>query len=132
MHDRRARYVANHDGDTVTMMLDQDFYDTKTINIRLANVWAPELNEEGGDIVLWYVNQWFTKRIVAASDKTTWPFLVVVHRTRTDKEQLTLGRYVADIMTVDGKEHLNSDVMHYIVDNGYTGGIGSIVRKGDT
>lgn len=129
MHDRRARYVSNHDGDTVTMTLDQDFYDTKTINIRLANTWAPEMKDEGGEQVMWFVNQWFTKHIVRLASVTTWPFLVVTHRTRTDHETMTLGRYVADISTIDTNESLNSAVMKYIVDQGFSGGIGAIVRK---
>lgn len=128
MHDKRARYVEHNDGDSVTMMLDQDFWDTKTINIRLANVWAPETNEDGGDDVRVFVYHWFIKHITRAADKTTWPFLVITHKTRTDKEKMSLGRYVADIMTIDGQNHLNSDVMKYILDRGYTGGIGSISR----
>lgn len=123
MHDRRAKYVENHDGDSVTMLLDQDFYDFKQINIRLANTWAPELKDVGGFEVANYVRTWFK-----AYDVTKWGFLVLTHRTRTDKETMTLGRYVADIMTIDEAFHLNSDVMKFIVDRGYTGGIGSISR----
>lgn len=129
MHDKRARYVQHNDGDSVTMTLDQDFWDTKTINIRLANVWAPEMkDEDGGADVYMFVYHWMTRHITAAADKTTWPFLVVTHKTRTDKEKMSLGRYVADVMTIDGKHHLNSDVMKYIVERGFTGGIGSIAR----
>lgn len=126
MHDRRAQYVDHHDGDSVTMMLDQDFWDTKTINIRLANVWAPELKDRGGPEVRDFVASWFSAFNIAK-----WGFLVITHRTRTDKEVTTLGRYVADVMTIDGQFHLNSDVMKFIADRGYTGGIGSIARPSD-
>lgn len=124
MHDRRAQYIANYDGDSVVMMLDQDFYDTKTINIRLANVWAPELREPGGVEVREFVRTWFR-----AYDVQKWGFRVITHKTKTDREVMTLGRYVADITTVDGRFCLNSDVMRFIVEENFTGGIGSIVRN---
>jgi hypothetical protein len=123
MHDRRAQYIENHDGDSVTMLLDQDFYDFKQINIRLANTWAPELKDVGGMEVANFVRVWFKTYSVSK-----WGFLVFTHRTRTDRETMTLGRYVADIYTIDMTFHLNSDVMKYIADNNYTGGIGSISR----
>ena len=123
MHDKRAQYIEHNDGDSVTMMLDQDFWDTKTINIRLANVWAPEMKEHGGPQVRDFVASWFS-----AYNVTKWGFLVFTDKTRTDKEKMSLGRYVANIYTIDRKFHLNSDVMKFILENGYTGGIGSISR----
>lgn len=126
MHDKRAKYVSNHDGDSAVVILDQDFWDTKTINVRLANVWAPELSEDGGQAVQKFVENWFKVH----SYRKKWPFIVTTHVTNTGHEKMTLGRYVADITTNDGKHHLNSEVMEYITNHGYAGGIGSIVRKG--
>lgn len=123
MWDRRAEYVSNHDGDTVTVVLDQGFYDTKQVNLRLANVWAPELAQIGGREVKKYVNTWFLDRVY--STKGQWQFIVVTYKTSTEHELKTFDRYVADVMTKDGKDHLNSDVMKFIVDSGYPGGTGS-------
>lgn len=128
MYDRRAKFVNNYDGDSVVMMLDQGFMDTKTINIRLANVWAPELREPGGELVAKYVADWFLNRIVRLD--RPWPFLVITYRTRSDREQITLGRYVADVLTVDGEDHLNSDVMRYISEKSFSGGTGAPARDG--
>ena len=125
MNDRRAQFVDNHDGDSVTMLLDQGFYDYKQINIRLANVWAPELRDPGGREVMNFVLAWFTSRM---SKKVKWPFIVHTMMTTTQHEVQTLGRIVGTIMSKDGKESLNSDIMKFIVENGYTGGIGSISR----
>jgi endonuclease YncB( thermonuclease family) len=127
MHDRPAKYVENHDGDTVTMILDQDFFDNKTINIRLANVWAPETDEGGGLEVQKFVEHWFHLR---ARGKGKWPFVVHTSQTRNDTEVVSFNRFVAVVMTADGKHNLNTEVMKYIIDQGYTGGIGSIDRKG--
>lgn len=124
MHDRPAKYVENHDGDSVTMLLDQDFFDTKQINIRLANVWAPEMNkDEGAEEVQRFVFEWFNRRITAKNDG--WDFMVITHQTSTGKEKKTLDRFVADVMSADGKEHLNSEVMAYIIEKGYPRGVGA-------
>lgn len=117
---RPAKYVSNHDGDTVTVILDQGFYDTKQINLRLANVWAPELREKGGADVMAWVGHWFSIRAGSG-----WDFEVTTYVTRSGHELTTFERYVADVRCpVDGS-HLNSDVMHYISNQGYSGGTGA-------
>ena len=121
MWDRRADFLSNHDGDTVTMVLDQGFYDTKQINIRLANVWAPELKQAGGVETRNFVTHWFEDRFI----KGVWSFVVVTYRTKAGREIKTFDRYVADVLSVDGTSHLNSDVMKFIADMGYDGGVGS-------
>lgn len=117
---RPAKFVENHDGDTVTVVLDQGFYDTKQINLRLANTWAPELKDHGGHEVQLYVQGWFQSRGGAK-----WPFVVTTYETSTGNDLKTFERYVADVVCVKDGAHLNSDVMHYIVDQGYTGGTGA-------
>jgi hypothetical protein len=108
------------------MMLDQDFFDTKTINIRLANVWAPEEDQEGGPDVQAWVAHWFKLR---SRGKGEWPFVVYTAQTRDHTEVKSFDRFVATVVTIDGKHNLNTEVMKYIIEQGYTGGIGSIVRK---
>lgn len=128
MHDRPAQFVKNHDGDSVTMLLDQDYFDMKKISIRLANVWAPELSQLGGVAVKHYVTDWFADRLPFALD--AWNFIVITYVTSVGTPLKTFDRFVADVMTIDGKHHLNSDVMRFIVEQGYTGGTGAPVRDG--
>jgi hypothetical protein len=125
MWDNRAQYVDNHDGDNATMILDYGRSLHQQLEIRLANVWAPELSDPGGLEVQVFVRRWFLRH-----SKLRWPFIVWSHRMKeADKEQMTFNRYVGTITTADGKRTLNTEVMAFIVANGYTGGIGSIVRK---
>lgn len=124
MWDNRAQYVDNHDGDNATMILDYGRSLHQQLEIRLANVWAPELKDPGGIEVRTFVKRWFARY---ASPK--WPFIVWSHRmVEADKEQMTFNRYVGTITTADGKRTLNTEVMAYIVQMGFTGGIGSIAR----
>lgn len=118
---RPARFISNHDGDTVTVVLDQGFYDTKQITLRLANVWAPELKDKGGMVVWAFVSQWFTKRM---SDND-WDFIVTTYQTKTGNDVKTLDRYVADVVAVKDGAHLNSDIMKYVAEKGYSGGTGA-------
>ena len=124
MWDNRAQYVTNHDGDNATMILDYGLSLHQELEIRLASVWAPELKDQGGPEVQLFVQRWFLRYSISK-----WPFVVWSHRMKmADKEQMTFNRYVGSITTADGKRNLNTDVMAYIVAQGYTGGIGSIAR----
>ena len=59
MWDKRA-YVTNvHDGDTITVTLDQGFGDLKEgMRLRLYGVFAPELSQEGGNATRDFVLAW--------------------------------------------------------------------------
>lgn len=123
MWDRRAEYLENHDGDTVRMVLDQGFDDTKTVAVRLLGVFAPELKQQGGPECRAFVEAWFQSRL---STSTRWGFVVTTARMKVaDREQTTLSRYVGTVTSLDGTDNLNLDVMAFIVSNGYGGGIGS-------
>lgn len=122
MWDRRAHYLENHDGDTVTMLLDQGFHDFKQVNIRLANVWAPESKQEGGLETKLFVADWFKSR----ATKGMWDFIVFTHRMlKADREQTTFDRYVATVLSADSTASVNSDTMKFIVERGYPGGVGA-------
>lgn len=121
MWDRRAKYVSHHDGDTVTMLLDQGFRDNKEITVRLLGVYAPELSEPGGKETREYVEEWFYK-----FSNVSWPYIVTTARMKVaDKEQMTLDRYVGTITTLDGSNNLNVAVQYFITSHGYSGGVGS-------
>lgn len=123
MWDRRAQYVENHDGDTVRMVLDQGFGDTKQVDVRLMGVFAPELREPGGPECQAFVEAWFQSRIRSG---TRWFFVVTTARMKVaDREQKTLDRYVGTITSIDGTDNLNLEVMAFIASKGYGGGVGS-------
>lgn len=123
MWDKRARYIKNHDGDTVTVLLDQGYRDTKELEVRLLGVYAPELRQPGGKECREFVNNWFT---VSDPNFVRWPFVVTTARMKVaDREQKTLDRYVATITTIDGSKNLNAEVAEFIHKNKYGGGSGS-------
>lgn len=125
MWDRRARYVSNHDGDTVTVVLDQGFNDTKTIDVRLFGVYAPELSEKGGTECRKFVTDWFVNEMSSVST-TNWNVIVTTMRMKkADSEQMTFDRYVAVITSLDGSRNLNAAVEQFIIENSYPGGVGS-------
>lgn len=125
MWDRRAKYISNHDGDTITVRLDQGFDDTKQLDIRLFGVYAPELDERGGPECKKFVQDWFTEQLGKVGD-STWPFIVTTMRMKkADHEQMTFTRYVGMITSLDGSQSLNALVTQYILDNNFPGGVGS-------
>ena len=110
MWDRRARLAWVKDGDTIEVVLDQGFGDTKQIAVRLLGVWAPELSEVGGDYARNFVVRWFMDL-----PATSWPFIVTTVRMKTtDKEQMTFDRYVATVTSADGSRSLNADAIAYL------------------
>lgn len=123
MWDRRARLVSDHDGDTITAVLDQGFGDTKQIKVRLLNVYAPELKQTGGVDTKNYVMKWFTDNCPMTA---SWQFVVTTHRLpMADGEDMSFDRYVATVTTLDGSKSLNADVEAYVTAQGYPGGTGS-------
>jgi len=123
MWDRRARVLSVHDGDTITAVLDQGFGDTKEIVVRMLGVYAPELSQAGGAETRAFVARWLDQTTLAG---TTYSHVVTTARTvRSDKEQTTLGRYVATVTNHDGSRNLNAEVMEFVAANGYGGGTGS-------
>lgn len=120
MWDRRAQLVRVKDGDTVRVTLDQGFDDTKKIDVRVLGDWAPEMHEAGGPETQEFVEQWFSSLPLVE-----WPFIVTTTRMKTvDAEQRSFVRYVASITSPEGK-NLTYDVMQFIHDQGYGGGVGA-------
>jgi endonuclease YncB( thermonuclease family) len=121
MWDRRAKVVSVHDGDTLTVDLDQGFYDTKRITVRLQGVFAPELHQLGGPETLAFVQSWMTDH--ASPDGKV---IVTTVRLKNDKaEKTTLSRYVAEVTSLDGIHHLNADVVVYVAAHNYPKGRGA-------
>lgn len=126
MWDKRAEYLDNHDGDTVKMVLDQGFGDTKLIDVRLLGVYAPELSQSGGKECQKFVSDWFASNAI---DGVRWEFIVTtVRMKRADKEQTTLSRYVGVITNQTVSSTLNAEISQFIHDKGYGGGTGAPVQ----
>lgn len=119
MWDKRAQLVSVYDGDTLTMVLDQGFGDSKEIDVRLLGVFAPELRQPGGRETRQFVVDWLAYRAGAVK----WPWLVVTSRT-ADHETTTFARYVATVSTLDGTQTLNTAVTAFVRAQGYGGGVG--------
>jgi endonuclease YncB( thermonuclease family) len=124
MWDKRAQVTNVHDGDTITVTLDQGFGDLKEgMRLRLNGVYAPELSQPGGLETKRFVEDWLARYANAA---LRFPFVVTSVRTpRSDKEVTTLERYVAIVDSADRKFNLNWAISDFIKTSGYAGGVGS-------
>lgn len=123
MWDRRAQYLQNYDGDTVKMVLDQGFGDTKQIDVRLLGVFAPEFREPGGPECREFVRMWFENN--TPSQQVKWDCVVTTARMKVaDREQKTLDRYVGTVTNLAGTSNLNMEIIEFIRVNNYGGGVG--------
>lgn len=122
MWDKRAWIETVHDGDTLTVILDQGFGDTKRIKLRLLGVFAPELSQTGGPETRDFVKAWLDSN----KGTSTWSYVVTTARTpKSDIEQETFGRYVGTLTNLTGTENLNTAVIDFVRTNGYGGGTGA-------
>lgn len=109
------------DGDTLRVVLDQGFGDTKKIDLRLFNTYAPEHDEKGGPETRAFVLRWLDQNRQSGQE---WPYVVTVQRVHDDTHEIaTLGRYVGTLTNAGG-ESLNAAVTAFITNNGYGHGIG--------
>ena len=117
----RCRVVDVHDGDTVTVIVDRGVDETAQWDVRLKDVWAPELRQDGGRECRDHALGWIRDH----GDGTDWPLLLETFRTvRSDREVMTLGRYVGVVKDAGGSS-LNVAITGFVVEHGYDGGIGS-------
>lgn len=124
MWDRRAQIVSVRDADSVRVILDQGFGDTKEDpdGLRLLGVYAPELDDPGGPECHDFVQSWVDRHRGTAK----WPFVVITaRRPIADREQESLSRYVGTVTNSDGTENLNAAIIDFIHAQGYGGGTGS-------
>lgn len=88
---RNARYVGNHDGDTITLLIDGG-YDTfmqPKKGFRLLGDNSPELHDAGGIAARDFAAAWFAPR----PGDEPWPIVVRTVENRTEK----YGRFLATI-----------------------------------
>jgi hypothetical protein len=127
----RARPLEVHDGDTVRLSLDRGLDGTETPEwIRLGgpgkgsplNVYAPELHEPGGIECRDFAQMWLD--LTARGSSGRWPLLVETWKTRGDESKVTLGRYLGDVIDLDGNS-LNLAVAAFVAEHGHGGGTGA-------
>lgn len=121
MWDYRATVLKVKDGDTLRILLDRGFDETKSIDLRLLDTWAPEKREPGGPETRSFVTDWLNEHDPDGDD---WPYVVTVERVKADTHELsTLGRYVGTLTTPEGAS-LNEAVNAFVAEQGYGHGIG--------
>jgi endonuclease YncB( thermonuclease family) len=119
MWDYRASVLKVKDGDTLRVLLDRGFDETKEIDLRLFDTWAPEKTDSGGPETKAHATEWVDER-----SEGRWPFVVILERTkRGDHEVSTLGRYVGTLLDPQG-DSLNSAVTAFVSARGYGHGTG--------
>jgi len=100
-----------HDGDTIRLRIDNGFGSRAVEWIRLQDVWAPELNQDGGeqakaDVAGWFVEQAPNGIVKVTTFRTSAPLEIRFRQTFT--------RYVGIVTALNGAE-LNS----YLIGKGY-------------
>lgn len=122
MWEYRARAVRVHDGDTLTVEVDLGFTARVEIDVRLADVWAPELGERGGLETRQHLHD------LVASAAGKWPLTITTERVRSDEREVrTFTRYVATVLAhgASGVLNVNDVVSAFVAERGYGGGAGT-------
>lgn len=113
------------------MLVDTGFSQRAEPELRLRDVYAPEIHETGGLQVTEYVNGWLTS--VQEGAKRKWPFWISVEMTTTYEPEMrmTFVRYVATVWKFEDQSRgwgfsLNSAVNNFLADHPeWGGGVGS-------
>lgn len=128
--DYRCAFIGNHDGDSVTLRIDQGFGISKITEdgLRLKGTYAPEMREIGGADTRDFVARWFADHEPAdIFDRVlmAWPYMLRTEMTRGfRRERVTLGRYVGIVWAPNDPISLNEAVNAYVIEQGYSRGTG--------
>lgn len=94
MYEYRAKYISNHDGDTIKFEVDLGFNITHKITVRLMNIDCYELNSKDekeaktAKVAREFVNS------LLIDNKSIW---IKTHKDGRDK----YGRYLAEVQYID-------------------------------
>jgi hypothetical protein len=93
MWEYRARLSRPYDGDSFWVLADTGYGQRYEPELRLFEVYAPELHQLGGGETRQYVNDWFG----SLNPDLTWPLFVRTVQTKVIEptEKTTFSRYVA-------------------------------------
>ena len=112
MWSYRARLLKVIDGDTVRVLVDLGFYARHQVDIRLAGVRAPELNDVGGQDTKKFVELWMS----ASPLVLNWPLYLETSTTALIEpiEKMTFYRYVGIVRRIGTSECLNDDIGRFL------------------
>lgn len=123
MWDCRAQLVKMHDGDTFTVLADTMFSQRCDVQLRLLNVYAPELKDPGGLETTDFVNTWLMEAMLV-QPILRWPIYLKTVRTQVyePNQKMTFTRYLATVWrydptkdgAVDGLPSLNDAVNAFL------------------
>lgn len=114
MWEYRAALVAVHDGDTITVEIDQGFGGRQEESVRLIGVSAPELTDLGGAQARAFTESWCRTADMAG---LRWPLVVTTVPTtgREPRERRSFVRYLGTVRdaTAAGRT-LNTELAAYL------------------
>lgn len=117
----RVQVISAHDGDTIRCLVDRGIDEMCHWDIRLKDVFAPELKQTGGMDCRDHLLGWLHDH----DDDSDWPYQLETFRTpKSDIELMTFNRYVGVLTDPNGLS-LNVEMQTYISAHQYPGGIGS-------
>jgi endonuclease YncB( thermonuclease family) len=113
MWEYRAAPLRAVDGDTVRLLVDVGFHARLEIDVRLAGVMAPELDEPGGPEAAQFTARWLD---AAMSPDRRWPLLVRTQTTTVaePEERRSFTRYIGRIWRLPEAVCLNDDVTAFL------------------
>lgn len=112
----RAQLIGNHDGDTMTVLLDQLYNGRTEQKLRLADVPAPEVNQVGGSEATAQTNAWL-HRVTTRDPARRWPLGVLSQPTKrkAEPEQVrTFVRYVSYVYDIATGACLNQHLIDFL------------------
>lgn len=95
MFDNRARLTRPHDGDSFWILADTGYSQRYEPELRLLDVYAPELHQQGGAETTAFINDWFATLDLRRS----WPLYVLTVKTKVfePNQRKTIDRYLASV-----------------------------------
>lgn len=103
-----------HDADTLLLLVDTGFGGRSEISARLADVSAPELNQQGGTEARDFTVTWATR--VVFHSPLRWPLRVLTETTTVPEptERRSFVRYIATVYAMVDGECLNDVLSRYL------------------
>jgi hypothetical protein len=115
----------NHDGDSVTLLIDRYTDDMSLWRVRLLALFCPELNQPGGPECRVHATEWLMRW---GGDSLSWPFWVDSVRNPANTDEVkTFDRYVCLVSNADRTSVLNHEMALFVTAGGWGGGIGAPV-----
>lgn len=122
MYEYKARYIENHDGDTIKFEIDLGFGIFFHVIVRLAGINCPEINSKDAD----------EKRLALMAKVYTEQFFFeskeIVLKTYKDQKE-KYGRYLAEVKRIEGKDKKERILNQELIDQGLAKSYMSLLIK---